>query len=174
MSANPRQLHRSSGWSDLRYVHDCVIDPNQSIHSRFLVLSNWFCAGTFYSVAKIFVWRSKMEKKLSPVTLPSHQHGCMASDCSFPTNWKEQESAGGFFFYFKQFFATAPACLLTQMIFISLKKIHYCLYGKKNHFLINFDLELREDQQVENPCVRATLVFLQWGGKLKKRRISFN
>ncbi len=100
--AYPLQVHWSSSWSDLWHFHDCFFDPNQSIHFGSPVFSNWLCAGTFRSVAKVFVRKQNLEKKSPFVTLPSYQHDCLASDCSFLSKWKEQESTGGFL-NFKQF-----------------------------------------------------------------------
>ncbi len=101
MSAYPFQIHWSSSGSNLRHFHDCVTDPNQSKHFGSPLLSNWLCAGTFHSVTKIFVRKQNLEKKLSFVTLPSGQHGYLASDHIFLPKWKEQESTRDFF-NFKQ------------------------------------------------------------------------
>jgi hypothetical protein len=101
MSAYSLQIHWSFSGSNLWHFHDCFIDPNQSKHFGSPVLSNWLCAGTFHGVAKIFVRKQNLEKKLSLVTLPSRQHDRLASDYIFLSKWKEQKSTRGFF-NFKQ------------------------------------------------------------------------
>jgi hypothetical protein len=99
MSANPFQVHWSSSGSDLWLFHDCFFDSNQSTHFGPPILSDWLCAGGFHSVAKIFVWKQNLEKKLSFATLPSRQYDCLASDCSVLSKWKEQESTRGYFLF---------------------------------------------------------------------------
>ncbi len=97
LSADPHQIPWSPSWSNLWYLHDCFIAPNHWIHFGFPILSNWFCARGFYGVAKVFVWKPNLDKKSPFVTLPSHQHDYLASDCSFLSKWKEQKPTRGIF-----------------------------------------------------------------------------